>query len=120
LTVRVTLDDAEVIETQIAVLAVCIGKYFGAGMMVAPEAEIDDGLFDVVIVEHASKLELIGVLSRAYSGGHTTSRLCTIRPARSVAIVPVGPAALAEIDGETPGRIPASIEMLPGALTLRG
>jgi diacylglycerol kinase (ATP) len=120
LTVRVTLDDAEVIETQIAVLAVCIGKYFGAGMMVAPDAEIDDGLFDVVIVKYAGKLELISLLSRAYSGGHTRSPLCTIRRARSVSIAPVGPAALAEVDGETPGRIPASIEMLPGALTLRG
>jgi diacylglycerol kinase (ATP) len=119
-TVRVTLDHAEVVETEIAVVAVCIGRYFGAGMMVAPNAEIDDGLFDVVIVKHASKLELISVLRRAYSGAHLTSRLCTVRRARAVSIAPVGQAALIDIDGEAPGRIPAKIEILPQALTLRG
>ena len=91
-----------------------------AGMMVAPDAQIDDGLFDVVIVKYASKLELISVLQRAYSGQHKTSRLCTFRRARAVSIARVGEPALAEIDGETPGRIPAKIEILPAALTLRG
>ncbi len=119
LTMRVTLDGAEVIETEVAVVAVCIGRYFGAGMMVAPDARIDDGLFDVVIVKHASKLELISVLRKAYAGTHTKSRLCIMRRARSVSIEPLGVPALIDVDGEAPGRIPANIEMLPAALTLR-
>jgi diacylglycerol kinase family enzyme len=118
-TLRLTLDESEPIEVEIAVVAVCIGRYFGAGMMVAPNARNDDGLFDVVIVRHASRLELISVLSRAYSGRHVSSRLCTIRLARSVTIEPVGAPALTDIDGESPGRSPAQIEILERRLTLR-
>lgn len=117
--VRVTLDDAEVIEEEIAVVAVCNGKFFGGGMMVAPDAAIEDCLFDVVIVRQSSKLELISTLNRAYSGGHLKSRICTFRRARKVRVDPVGKAALIDIDGESPGCVPATVEMLPGALTLR-
>jgi YegS/Rv2252/BmrU family lipid kinase len=119
-TLRVRFEGEEVLEATIAVVAVCIGRFFGAGMMVAPDALIDDGLFDVVIVRYASRLELVSVLLKAYSGGHTSSRLCTVRRARSVSVEPVGPAALIDVDGESPGRIPARVEMLKGRLTLRG
>lgn len=117
--VRIVLDGAEVIEEEVAVVAVCNGRYFGAGLMVAPDAEIDDGLFDVVVVRHAGILQLVPVLLSAYSGGHRHSRLCTFRRAREVEVQPLGDAALCDIDGECPGAIPARVEILPGALTLR-
>jgi YegS/Rv2252/BmrU family lipid kinase len=119
-TLSLSLEGEAAVEARVAVVAVCIGRYFGAGMMVAPDAVVDDGLFDVVMVRHASRIELVNVLSKAYSGGHLSSPLCTVRRARSVSIEPVGPAALVDIDGESPGRIPAKIEMLEKRLTLRG
>ena len=36
-------------EEAVTCIAVCNGRYFGGGMMVAPEARIDDGLFDVTV-----------------------------------------------------------------------
>jgi diacylglycerol kinase (ATP) len=117
---RVILDGAEEVEDEFAVVAVCNGRYFGAGLKVAPDALLDDGLFDVVMVRATGKLALVDVLARAYRGAHVTSPLCVIRQARLVELLPVGEPPLVDIDGESPGRIPARVEMLPGALRLRG
>jgi len=117
--VRVTLDGTETIESRIAVVAACNGRYFGSGMMVAPHAELDDGLLDVVIVKAANKLALLGVLNAAYSGRHITSRHCIVRRVRRIDIEPVRDPALIDIDGESPGRLPARVEVLPQALVLR-
>lgn len=119
--VRVRIDEAETIEARIAVVAVANGRYFGAGLMVAPDALLDDGLFDVVIVQAANKLTLMRTLSTAYDGGHKASPLCTFRRCRSISIEPVeaGDEVLIDIDGESPGRAPMRVEVLHGALTLR-
>ena len=119
--VRVVLDDgAKVIEARIAVVAVANGRYFGGGMMIAPDAALGDGWFDVVIFRAASKLRLIADLRLLYGGAHRTHPLVSIDRARRVVVEPLGDPALLDIDGESPGRIPATFEMLPGALTVRG
>jgi YegS/Rv2252/BmrU family lipid kinase len=118
--VSIVLDDGAPIEEEVAVVAVCNGRYFGAGLMVAPDASIDDGLFDVVIVKHANAFALIGVLLSAYRGGHVKSPLCTVTRAKRVEVQSLGEPSLVDIDGESPGTIPARVEMLAGALTLRG
>lgn len=122
-TVRVTLDDGEPVEARVALVAVANGRFFGAGMMVAPDAEMDDGWFDVVIVRAAGKPGLIRDLTQLYGGRHRDHPAVTILRARKVLVEPVGSAmvngALLDIDGESPGRIPAIFEVLPRALTLR-
>lgn len=122
-TVRVTLDDGEPVEARVALVAVANGRFFGAGMMVAPDAEMDDGWFDVVIVRAAGKPGLIRDLTQLYGGRHRDHPVVTILRARKVLVEPVGSAmvngALLDIDGESPGRIPATFEVLPRALTLR-
>jgi diacylglycerol kinase (ATP) len=119
--VRVRLDGEDEIDADIALVAVCNARFFGGGLMVAPDAAVDDGLFEVVIVKGESRLELISVLNSAYEGGHKSSPLCTFRRAKLVTIAPRGEQpVLIDIDGESPGRAPMRVEMLPGALTLRG
>jgi YegS/Rv2252/BmrU family lipid kinase len=119
--VRVRIDGEEQIDERIVVVAIGNGRYFGAGLMVAPDAELSDGLLDVVIVKMASKLSMIRVLSKAYDGGHKGSPLCTFRKAKVVTMAPLseGDEVLIDIDGESPGRAPMRVEVLPGALTLR-
>lgn len=122
-TVRITLDDGEPVEARVALVAVANGRFFGAGMMVAPDAEMDDGWFDVVIVRAAGKPGLIRDLTRLYGGRHRDHPAVTMLRARKVLVEPVGGTlangALLDIDGESPGRIPATFEILPRALTLR-
>ncbi len=120
-TVRVAIDGQPPFEARIALVAVANGRFFGGGMMVAPDALLDDGAFEVVVLRAASKLRLIWDLRLVYGGRHRNHPAITILRGRKVTVEPVGDAdaALVDIDGESPGRIPAVFEILPGALTLR-
>lgn len=121
--VRITIDDGEPIEARVALVAVANERFFGGGMMIAPDAVPDDGLFDIVILRAASKLRLIFDLRLLYGGRHRNHPAITIRRGRKVVVEPLGDplanAALVDIDGESPGHIPATYEMLPKALTVR-
>lgn len=118
--VRITVDDTEPFDARIALVAVCNGRFFGGGMMIAPDAEADDGLFDIIILRAAGKPGLIRDIRLIYGGRHRNHPAITILRGRRVLVEPIGAAALIDIDGESPGRIPATFEVLPGALLLRG
>lgn len=119
--VRILVDDAELVEARVALVAVCNGRFFGGGMMIAPDAELSDGQFDIVTVRAAGKLGLIRDLRLLYGGRHRNHHAITIQRGKRVVIEPIDPAdtVLIEIDGEPPGRCPATFEILPGALTLK-
>lgn len=122
--VRITIDDGEPIEARMALVAVANGRFFGGGMMIAPDAQLSDGQFDIVIVRAASKIGLIRDIRLLYGGRHRNHPAITILRGRKVLVEPLGDteknSAMVDIDGESPGRIPATFEMLAGALTLRG
>jgi diacylglycerol kinase family enzyme len=121
--VRITVDDGAPVEARMALVAVANGKYFGGGMMIAPDADLTDGQFDIVILRAAGKLKLIWDIRLLYGGRHRNHPAITILRGRKVVVEPIGDVekngALVDIDGESPGRIPATFEILPGALTLR-
>nr|MDQ3032396.1 diacylglycerol kinase family lipid kinase [Myxococcota bacterium] len=119
--VRVTLDDGAPRETEIVNLAVANGRFFGGGMHIAPEAKIDDGLFDVVGLEMSVRASM-GLTARVYSGRHIGQRGVTFERARVVRAEPVvaGDAVLLDVDGEAPGRLPATLTVRPGAISLKG
>lgn len=118
--VRVRIDGAEVIEEPVVFVAVANGRYFGGGMQVAPDAVLDDGLFDVIIVKARSKPELLWHFPKIYAGSHTALDIVTVRRAKRVEVTPAGRAPELDVDGESQGVLPATFEVLPGALTIRG
>jgi diacylglycerol kinase (ATP) len=122
--VRVTVDDGEPIEARVALVAIANGPYFGGGMKIAPDARPDDQQLEVVIVKGRSKLSLIRDIRLVYSGAHRTLDSCVFGSGRRIVVDPLGDAladaALLDVDGESPGRIPATFEVIPGAITLRG
>jgi diacylglycerol kinase (ATP) len=122
--VRVTVDDGEPIEAGVALVAVANAPYFGGGMKIAPDAVPDDALFEVVIVRSASKLSLLMDLRLVYRGAHKARPSCTILRGSKIVVEPLdnldSNAALLDIDGESPGRIPATFEVMPAAITVRG
>ncbi|MBZ9894080.1 diacylglycerol kinase family lipid kinase [Mesorhizobium sp. BR1-1-6] len=121
--VTISVDDGAPVEARMALVAVANGKFFGGGMMIAPDAELTDGQFDIVILRAASKLKLIWDIRLLYGGRHRNHPAITILRGKKVVVEPLGDVekngALVDIDGESPGRIPATFEILPGALTLR-
>lgn len=118
--VRIVVDDGEPVEARVALVTAANGKFFGAGMMVAPDAELDDGRFEVVILRAAGKLGLIRDIRLLYGGRHRDHPAITILRGAKVSVEPLdGSTLLVEADGEPLGRAPATFDMLPGALTLR-
>jgi len=119
--VRVTVDDTEPVEEAITNIAVANGRYFGGGMHVAPEAKIDDGLLDVVTIGEASLTTQAMSFRRMYDGKIRQASHVAYRHGKRVVAEPADPNehVLLDIDGEAPGRLPATFELRPGALRLR-
>ena len=66
---KIELDD-QVIEQGIFIVAIANGKTYGGGMNVAPGAKVDDGMFDITIVDAVSKLTVLSILPRFIKGKH--------------------------------------------------
>jgi YegS/Rv2252/BmrU family lipid kinase len=107
-------------EEAITALSVCNGRFFGGGMQVAPDARIDDGLFDVVVWSGLGIADFVTKRSMLYDGSHVRLPNTRVLRARRVEAEPLEEApVLLDVDGEQPGRLPARITMLPGALRVR-
>ena len=115
------LDDEPAKRLKILIVCVANGPSFGGGMRIAPNAKLDDGSFDVVIAGDMPALDLLLNSHKLYSGTHLTmKKMAQFRAAR-VRCRSVDPdqEVLLEVDGETPGRLPASLEVLPKSLRVR-
>lgn len=109
------------IETRIRQVAVANGRYHGGGMHVAPRALPDDGSFELVMLEDHGLLHSLTSFGKVYRGAHLGDPLIRSLPVTRVAAEPVGQdPILLEVDGETPGRLPAEFEILPGVLSFQG
>ena len=118
--VRVRLDEGEESQLSVANFAVANARFFGGGMKIAPEAKLDDGLFDVVAVGNMDALTIFRNSYRLYLGTHLGLRDVRHARARRVSARAAGGGEVRlEVDGELAGRLPAVFEILPGALRVR-
>jgi diacylglycerol kinase (ATP) len=101
--------------------AVGNGRFFGGGMKICPEAQLDNGLLDLVLVGDLGRFEVLAKIHRIFSGTHLSIPEVEDIRARTVEVWPADPTAQVplEVDGETPGRLPAKFEVVPQALRLR-
>lgn len=119
--VELTVDDAPPFQESIVNVAVANGQYFGGGMRVAPYARLDDGYLDVITIGDFAPTEMLTTAYRLYLGthlGHPKVRPERGRTVHARAMDP-GIEVRLDVDGETPGRLPASFEIRPGALNLK-
>lgn len=100
-------------------IVVANGKFAGGGMMLAPDAELDDGLLDVIVTDEATRWDVIKELPRIQRGGHLRNPKVTARRAREVSINSEEPMAV-DLDGETVGYTPANITLIPKAIRFVG
>ncbi|MEZ4255361.1 MAG: diacylglycerol kinase family lipid kinase [Polyangiales bacterium] len=120
-TVDVDVDGKRMGSFTISNLCVCNGQYAGGGMHFAPNARLADGLFDVVVLEHAPLAKSLGVAKGLYDGSHVRSPLVHVTQGKHVVVAPTTPArAWMDIDGEAPGFAPAEFKVLPKALRVHG
>jgi len=115
--VQVSLEGAEQSSLQgtALVLGVLNTPSYGAGLRLAPEARMEDGRLDLVLLENLSALEIAGILPRlAISGEIRTARIQRHRVTR-VRIETERPCAF-HADGEIVGMTPVEIAVVPGAM----
>jgi diacylglycerol kinase (ATP) len=116
--VQLTFDGKDRVEATINTVAVANGKYFGGGMRVAPDAEPDDGQFDVTAIGDLSFGATLKLSRKIYKGTHIDNDKITARRARVVEAEALDPDSVVEldVDGESPGRLPAKFEIVPNAI----
>ena len=110
---RLVLDGVETV-TDAALIAVGNNQSIGGGMRVTPDAVVDDGLFDVLVVTPLSRTAFLRVFPKVFAGTHLGHPAVTIHRAKTVRIEADRVAAYA--DGERVSRLPVDIEMVAGAL----
>ena len=117
--VRIRFDQGAWQERLITLVAVANGQFFGGGMQIAPGAHVDDGFFDVVVVEGGG----LGFFARhgmkLYSGKHIGMPEVHVQRCQSVEVEPLeGQNVVVDLDGESPGTAPAEYQIIPGAISL--
>ena len=105
---EITLDD-RTLSTEAMLIAVSNGRSYGGGMLVCPDAKLDDGLFDVMVLHPISKLEFMKVFPQVFAGTHVSHRAVEIVRSKSVTIESI---AVAYADGERIGQLPVSAECI--------
>jgi YegS/Rv2252/BmrU family lipid kinase len=118
---RIQLDDRPERRLKVANFCVANARYFGGGMKIAPDAKINDGRFDCVVIGDLSAPEILSNGYKLYAGTHLDLERVFHAHARRVTIHPagIGDRVSLEVDGELPGHLPASFEILPDALRVR-
>jgi diacylglycerol kinase (ATP) len=116
--VRVSVDDREVIDGRMNLAAVANALYAGAGMMLSPQAKIDDGKLDVVTASGLNRVNVVRELARIHKGGHIGNPKVQIIQGTRVRVETLAPqdAMPIEVDGNVRGVTPVEFRVMPGAL----
>ncbi len=119
--VWLTIHDRPRERRRVLMAAIGNGRFFGGGMKICPDARIDDGALDLVTVGDFSKGEVLTNIGRLYEGTHLELEAVDSARVTRVAVEPVESDARIplELDGETPGYLPAVFEIVPAALRVR-
>lgn len=107
--VELLLDSTVEIEDCVQNIVVANGEFFGGGMWIAPGAELDDGEFQVVIMGDLTRRETVVIAPKIYRGQHFQNRKIYRKRAAKISarVSKNGSEVLLDVDGETPGRLPA-------------
>lgn len=116
--VKITVDDTDVIDQQMNLVAVANALYAGGGMMLSPEAQFDDGKLDVVSASGLNRTQVIRELARIHKGGHVANPKVRIVQGAKVRIETFSPedAMTIEADGNVRGVTPVEFRVMPRAL----
>jgi len=119
--IQIKVDGRELPKAEYLIGAVANGGIFGKGMKIAPQAKLDDGLFDFVCVRGMKFLEFCRHGWKIFLGTHLTHPKIFLMHSRMIEAVPdENETVLLELDGEQLGSLPARFEMIPRSLLIKG
>ena len=115
--VKFQIDDGpeQQIQTRLGLLA--NGRYFGGAMLAAPEAELDNGMLDLLMLKEISLAKFLWHLPKIYKGNHLKIPEVFFQKVRRFTASSTEQIIL-DIDGESPGYLEATFEVLPRILKL--
>jgi diacylglycerol kinase (ATP) len=115
--VRIAVDE-KIYEGEMNLAAVANGLYAGGGMMLSPQAKIDDGKLDVVSASGLSRAQVMRELARIHKGGHIANPKVCVMQGMRVCVETFEPedAMPIEADGNVRGFTPVEFRVMPGAL----
>jgi len=99
--VRLQLDDHPPFEQSTTMTVITNGRCFGNGFWVCPNAQVDDGLFDLMIAESVSRLTILRMIPKLMNGTHINEPIVRMAQARRVVLESDDPLVV-ETDGEIP------------------
>lgn len=114
---KATVDGNERDIDKLFLMAVAVAKYYGSGMMIAPSAAIDDGLFDIVWGHDVRMHELPGILKRIYKGAHLDHPKVDNCQCRELALSSDVPLPF-HLDGDVAGTLPVTFRIHDKALKI--
>jgi len=117
----INIDQEEIPEDEYMIGAVANGRIFGKGMKIAPEALLDDGLFDFVLVKGMRLLEFFRHGWKLFAGTHLSHpKISLIRGKKIKVLQGEGEEdVLIELDGEQLGKLPATFEIVPHSFLVK-
>jgi len=118
----IRIDDEELPVDEYMIGAISNGRIFGKGMKIAPDARLDDGLFDVVLIKGMKMLEFFRNAWKIYLGTHLSHPKISLIRGRKIEAVAEDDESevLIEIDGEQLGKLPATFEIIPHNFLVKG
>ena len=105
--------DGDSVEVEATLVTVANGASYGGGMKVCPNAELNDGLFDVMVLGKVSRIELLKVFPKVYSGRHVGHPAVTFYRCMEIEIIGSGSSFA---DGEPISTLPLSVQCVSNAL----
>lgn len=119
---RIRIDGKEIPPDDYMIGAVANGPIFGKGMKIAPEAALDDGLFDFILVKKMAKWEFFRNLIKLYRGTHLSHPKVSFFRGKKIEASSASDKkkVLIEVDGEQVGMLPVSFEIIPLSISVKG
>ena len=120
--IKIKVDGEEIPQGEYLIGAISNGRIFGKGMKIAPNALLDDELFDVILVRGMKVWEFLRNVWKIYAGTHLSHPKISSIQGKKIEAIAEDPdeKILIEIDGEQVGKLPATFEIVPRALSVKG
>jgi YegS/Rv2252/BmrU family lipid kinase len=113
--IELSIDNAPFENQKITLVAVCNGRAFGGGMLLAPTADPSDNRFEIVTLKPFTGVGSLIDMPKVYKGEHIGLDLVSYKAATKL-IAKSAEQVLIDVDGEQLGKLPIEIELIPHAL----